>query len=729
MLAAARRLATLLPPMRRFPWLFFTLVVACGGPSVPSPFEDSGVPDASSAGGADDGATPPPVDTSLGGPCRDDAQCDDEIDCTVDRCDEELGRCRYQTDDDACQDGVYCNGVERCALGLGCVQGDAVSCSDDRTCTIDTCVEDTRSCRHAARDADSDGDPVWNCGDGGDCNDQNALINSQASERCGNGVDDDCDGERDEDDCIDPAHDRCGDAFVIEASGTYEVSLAAAGADYGASCLPQGATFRDVVLSIRVPEGDPADVDIAAIVASAKPEPSAPKPGLALASASKCGKADTETACDLGLITPDGDVAARLRLHQLEPGSHSVLVLSDVEQPVLLRVSFEEPTPPPENETCGSAAVLEPDTDIVVAPFAAAKDLESRCKLDTGELVYAIDLEEASDVRVSAVALDELGEPVLSLRNDDCSDVADEITCRRAPASQLFARLDAGSYRLAVGATGPTEVALRLEVGPRSEAPPGDACQGAPDLDFDHMQTLSLEGYTDQVQSCLPGAVDVAYRLVLQETSDVLLVEQLSSDDQGALSLAASPCQTDEDVIACQPASFIPRLSLQELGAGPYRVVAESRFGNPIGVSAFVRDHLATRTVLFSDRCDDVFEIPEGGGRFIGNTQGFGADYTSGCDIGLGLPGGARDQILKLSLGKTQRVVLDMQGSEYETLLSVRRGPSCPGMEVFGACSRGDTPQRSYVDAVLEAGTYFIQIDGFGEEDGSWQLDAYVVDP
>jgi hypothetical protein len=661
------------------------------------------------------------VDTSLGGPCLDDEQCDDDIDCTADSCDGELERCRHQAIDEPCQDDVYCNGVERCALGLGCIQGDAVSCSDDRTCTVDTCIEESRTCRHEPRDGDSDGDPVWNCGDGGDCNDQNPLINSEVSERCGNGIDDDCDGEIDEDDCIDPAHDRCSDPLVIEASGTYQLSLAAAGADYGASCLPEDATFRDAVVAIRVPEGEAADVDISAIAVA---------PGLALSSASECGKADAETACHLGLDTPDGDIAARLRLRDLEPGSHAVLVLSDVEQPVLLRVSYEEPTTPPEHETCGTAAALEPDTDVIATPFSAATDLESRCEPDTGEVVYAFELEEDSDVRVNASALDDLGRPVLSLRNEDCSDLTDEITCRRAPSSQLFARLAAGSYRLAVGATGATEVALRLEVTPRTPAPPGEVCPGAPDLPFDVTRAVSLEEYTDTVQSCLPGAVDVAHRLVLEETSDVLLVQQFSSGDDGALSLATSPCAEESDLLACRPSSRrTARLSLQGLGAGSYRVIAESRRGNPVGVSAFVREHVASAAVLFSDRCDDAFELPEQGGRFIGNTQAVGADYTSGCDIALGLTGGARDQMLKLVLDEPRRVILDMQGSEYETLLSVRRGPSCPGVEVSGGCSRGDTAQRSYVDLVLEAGTYFIQIDGFVEEAGSWQLDAYVVDP
>src|SRR5690606_17768262 len=110
---------------------------------------------------------------------------------------------------------------------IGCVFGEPVACSDDRTCTIDRCVEQTRSCEHTARDADGDGDGVWNCGEGGDCNDQNPRVSSLREEICGNGVDDDCDSEVDEEDCAAPEHDRCEDALVIEESGSYELSFAA----------------------------------------------------------------------------------------------------------------------------------------------------------------------------------------------------------------------------------------------------------------------------------------------------------------------------------------------------------------------------------------------------------------------------------------------------------------------------------------------------------------------
>ena len=57
------------------------------------------------------------------------------------------------------------------------------------------------------RDADGDDDPVWNCAGGGDCDDTDPSVNSDADEVCANGKDDDCDGLVDERACVTPVHD------------------------------------------------------------------------------------------------------------------------------------------------------------------------------------------------------------------------------------------------------------------------------------------------------------------------------------------------------------------------------------------------------------------------------------------------------------------------------------------------------------------------------------------
>ncbi len=108
-----------------------------------------------------------------------------------------------------CDDGIYCNGEERCEAGK-CVSGEPIACDDGIACTTDSCDETRWACRHEAPDADSDGHTDAACLDarsrplGDDCDDADAARHPGADEFCDpNGVDEDCDastvGDKDDD--------------------------------------------------------------------------------------------------------------------------------------------------------------------------------------------------------------------------------------------------------------------------------------------------------------------------------------------------------------------------------------------------------------------------------------------------------------------------------------------------------------------------------------------------
>ena len=100
--------------------------------------------------------------------------CDDGVGCTEGEACDGAGTCQGGTPNDApCDNGLYCDGVETCDAVLGCQAGTAVDCSDDVSCTVDSCNEASDSCESLPNDALCDDGDVCNgaeiCDDVLDC--------------------------------------------------------------------------------------------------------------------------------------------------------------------------------------------------------------------------------------------------------------------------------------------------------------------------------------------------------------------------------------------------------------------------------------------------------------------------------------------------------------------------------------------------------------------------------
>jgi hypothetical protein len=703
------------------------LTLRCGDRFVPSPFQTDDAPSSPDAGSepapADAGATegPRPLpDEVLGGPCVDDAQCDDGIDCTFGRCDPELGLCRFVADDERCADAVYCNGVERCDPRIGCVAGAPTSCSDSTPCTVDRCDEATRSCVRVDRDVDGDGDVDGNCQPGADCNDLDPLVASTAPELCTNQRDDDCDGAVDEGECQVPEFDTCDDGLAIAASSSYSLSPAGARLDYGEGCSAEAPGARELVLLLEVAAGEPRDLDLVARTASG---------GLTLALPTGCGAAPEPGQCYPGASLSSGGGVARLHLHSPAAGVQPIYLYADSNGPIQLEVEEQASSAEPTNIACDARSPLEPATPIEIdlaTPFA---QLESECPADRADRYFEFSLDETSDVRLSAESLDGFGEPRLSVRSDACSALADELRCtQRALASTQLRALPAGTYVAAVSASGPTRVRLSLDVGPPTPAPPSDSCAAPPALTPNRTEVLDFENHEDDIAvGCSTGAIDTARRLDVDAASDVLLLARFSPGDVGAVSLSLPACEEDGALGCTRTAEELARVSRRGLPAGEYRVVVESLVGLPATVLAAVRPALAPTLVPGAEGCDDALTIDERGGLYQGNTGNAAPDLSASCDFAT--PAGAPDQLLRLALTAPRRVLFDMRGSGFDTLLDVRRGPSCPGEEVERGCAVFSAGDRSFLDLDLPAGEYFVQIDGYAGASGNWFLNVFVLDP
>ncbi len=98
-----------------------------------------------------------------------EVDCSDGVDCTEDTCDEAIKGCTHEAKDSLCDDGIACNGAETCDISAGCLPGLTPDCDDDVECTIDRCLESSgaASCTHVPFHK--------NCDDGESCTEDICL--------------------------------------------------------------------------------------------------------------------------------------------------------------------------------------------------------------------------------------------------------------------------------------------------------------------------------------------------------------------------------------------------------------------------------------------------------------------------------------------------------------------------------------------------------------------------
>jgi hypothetical protein len=705
-------------------WLVLALLAtACGSPDVPDRLFvrfDAGDDAIASAGGVEDAAAE--ASPYLGGPCVDDAQCDDMIACTYDSCDQTSSRCLNIPDDSQCDDGIYCDGKEQCVVGHGCEPGPVVTCSDGTACDISTCVEATKSCTHVPRDEDQDGDPDGHCPGGHDCNDLDPNVSSLHAEVCNNHIDDNCNGLIDEMPCVVPQGDTCADAVVTGGAGTYGLSTVGCDKTFSTSCsVTNPSAGQDVVAAVTVPPGPAVDLEVWATTNGVE---------VSIALQGACGEPATELGCGSG----QGATSVRALASNVAPGTYYAVVTTQSPTTLELKVELLAAGPPATNVDCASAIGIDAATPEAVSTNDAPPALASGCDAGTGERTYSFTLAQPQDVRVYGSTVQGSGSPILGLRDSTCTNAADEISCRNASLGPVFARaLSPGSYVVTVAATSPIDESVLVELSPPSTAPPDQTCASPPPIAANATVSFDLSDHDDAIKDgCLPGGPNAAYDVMLPVASDVLLVERLPETDNGAVSLDPPDCSSS---VACFSGATVPDgphtplwIGQRNVAPGDYRAVVTDELGLQGTLDALVRPTVAPTIVPpgGADTCATAIDA-SAGGFFVGDTSTTQANYTNACNAPTSPP--APDQVLALNLTQAARVVLDMEGSTYTTVLDIHQGPSCPGTPVTGGCYVGFGPQRSFLDMSLQPGMYWIIVSGYDEVDGPWNLDVRVLPP
>jgi cysteine-rich repeat protein len=263
-----------------------------------------------------------------------------------------------------CQDGLVCNGQERC-IGGRCVPGIPPGTQDDNACTVDACVEGSGPTHFPAPDGNrcplggDDGICLAGrclpstCGDG--------FVDTRAGESCDNGTDNsddtpnscrrDCrparcgDGVRDQaeecDDGLDPTNPACLDGCVRNVCGDRVVNPATEQCDDGNDVDEDGCTngcrenvCGDGILDPATEECDDANTvasdDCTSLCSVARcgdgilhagvegcdgPQPGGERCRFDCTKVERCGDGfvDTQEECDDGNVNPnDGCDACHL---------------------------------------------------------------------------------------------------------------------------------------------------------------------------------------------------------------------------------------------------------------------------------------------------------------------------------------------------------------------------------------------------------------------------------
>jgi hypothetical protein len=132
--------------------------------------------------------------------------CDDGVPCTIDTCDPGLDECLFTPDDDSCDDGQFCNGTETCHATAGCQNGTPPDCSSlNGPCTNGVCDETSDACVAQPKPLHTPCDDGQHCTVGDSCN---------ATGSCSINTPRDCSAQSGP--CTDGVCDEANDACVAQ---------------------------------------------------------------------------------------------------------------------------------------------------------------------------------------------------------------------------------------------------------------------------------------------------------------------------------------------------------------------------------------------------------------------------------------------------------------------------------------------------------------------------------
>jgi hypothetical protein len=195
------------------------------------------------------------------------------------------------------------------------------------------------------------------------------------------------------------------------------------------------------------------------------------------------------------------------------------------------------------------------------------------------------------------------------------------------------------------------------------------------------------------------GVADIALRLL---------------DPDGNLVVQEKTHDVEAVVRACleRPGQYVAVLRMEQ-GAGEYLVSSWT------GGDGFAAEAGAP---LASGGTCEAPTVLVAGRSYAGTTEDAPDDQEGSCS---GSAGG-RERVYRLDLPTRQRVGIEVS-ADFDSVLYIRKGDcNDEGAEV--RCNDDSGPKHSRIDAVLDPGMYFVFVDGYGDETGSYRIQATTHD-
>jgi hypothetical protein len=434
----------------------------------------------------------------------------------------------------------------------------------------------------------------------------------------------------------------------------------------------------------------------------------------------KCDDDAAEVACNDD--APGGGSAIDV---YVEPGTYFLFVDALGKSEGAYRLVTEIAAVPAIADVCRAARALTIGSSVNGTTVGAYDNAASTCGDGAPGLDVPFKLDVPQRSRVRVVQHSDDVRPVVHVRRV-CADEASEVGCSdRGESSEEAAFvgvLDGGPHTVFADAftrDGAGRFTLRAEIAPeRGSGVSGDTCSDAmPLTPPDKPSGDTFLARDDVTGSCSPpGAPDVVYRVDVARRTR--FSARIDSEEGRHVLVLSRACGDRSAELACAA-----RID-DTIDPGVYFLAVDG--ATPTSFGRFTLEVRARDAGAQEAACKSPATLTPGK-PVHGSTSGAGDKFTTGCGGREDLPG-APDRVYRIVLAARARVELTLATPTWDGVLSLRRACVDGSASVRAnelRCNNDAADQHhSRIDMTLEAGTYFVVVDGHAQgEEGAFTLE------